>query len=123
MISKTLKGFSGSAHSVGILDDGAIYVDVHWFDDDRGDSTSTYFVSPSSAMKIRKLLISDRSHINDDSYLLDVFANKFNDSLDVVKWLERSGIVMYKHVDSYANSSVPNTLPGWVLNMIAESEH
>jgi hypothetical protein len=122
MKSLKLKGYSGSAHSIGILDDGALYADVHWFDDDRGDSTSTYFVSPASVFKMKQLLTSEGCMVTDDMSLLTFLGKKFSTTSDVVSWLDSQSIPHYKQVDPYANSDVPNTLPEWVSAEIADSE-
>lgn len=122
MKSVGLKGFSGSAQSIGVLDDGALYADVQWFDDDRGDSTSTYFVSPVSVVKIKQLLAEEGCIVTDDMSLLNGLGKKFCTASDVVSWLDAQSIPCYKQVDPYANSDVPNTLPEWVVAAIADSE-
>lgn len=124
MYSERLDGYSRSAQSIGILNDGSVFADVQWFDDDYGGSASTYFVGPAGVTRIRALLAAEHRAVDRNVDLVHALADKFKATSHLIDWLDAQATRYYRKVDIYGNSDVPTrdrpALTGPVLMSVTQ---
>jgi hypothetical protein len=107
---KLARVFRG-VESVGILDDGSLFIDSHWFDDDQGDAASTDYVSVRHVPAINNLLTTPERMPSSNEQLLAALAERFTSSAEIVEWLKKNAIPTVHRFDDGAWYDVATSMP------------
>ena len=111
MRSKQLRTSRCAVHTVGITEEGVLYIDVQRFAKRHSKDARTFYVRIRDVARIKRLASHGRKAVLTDSQLVQLFAASFHSAEYALEWLRWAGIPTVRCHDEGACYNVEQRIP------------
>lgn len=115
MRSKQLRTSRQAVHTVGITEQGVLYIDVQRFAKCHSKDARTFYVRTRDVARIKHFASQGRKALLTDSQLIRLFAASFHSAEYALEWLRWAGIPTVRCHDEGACYNVEQGIPEEVL--------
>ncbi len=111
MPSQQLRGYRGAIHTVGVAQNGVLYIDIQRFSPDGCAEATTYYVRAADVHRIKRRASQFRLRMMTDADLVRLFAASFHNAEYALEWLEWAQIPMVRRDDEEARYNAEDQIP------------